>query len=45
MIAIMTMTPIHMGHHGHDLKEVGVVIGFHIAAMFLPSLVTGILSR
>lgn len=28
MIAIMTMTPIHMGHHGHDLKEVGVVIGF-----------------
>ncbi|MFU2016945.1 MFS transporter [Peribacillus butanolivorans] len=43
MIAIMTMTPIHMGHHGHDLKEVGVVIGFHIAAMFLPSLVTGFL--
>lgn len=43
MIAIMTMTPIHMGHHGHDLKEVGLVIGFHIGAMFLPSLVTGFL--
>ncbi|AFH63196.1 MFS transporter [Paenibacillus caseinilyticus] len=43
MIAIMTMTPIHMGHHGHDLKEVGLVIGFHIGAMFLPSLVTGYL--
>jgi len=35
MIAIMTMTPIHMGHHGHGLKEVGFVIGFHIGAMFL----------
>ncbi|WP_139491318.1 MFS transporter [Brevibacillus dissolubilis] len=43
MMAIMTMTPIHMGHHGHGLKEVGLVIGFHIGAMFLPSLVTGYL--
>jgi MFS family permease len=43
MMAIMTMTPVHMGHHGHDLNEVGLVIGFHIGAMFLPSLVTGIL--
>ncbi|KKB33993.1 MFS transporter [Bacillus thermotolerans] len=43
MTAIMTMTPIHMGHHGHGLSEVGLVIGFHIGAMFLPSLVTGYL--
>ncbi len=43
MIAIMTITPIHMGHHGHGLNEVGLVIGFHIGAMFLPSLVTGFL--
>jgi predicted MFS family arabinose efflux permease len=43
MIAIMTMTPIHMGHHGHGLNEVGLVIGFHIGAMFLPSLITGYL--
>ncbi|MED3727654.1 MFS transporter [Priestia filamentosa] len=43
MIAIMTMTPIHMGHHGHGLNEVGLVIGFHVAAMYLPSLVTGFL--
>nr|WP_199749541.1 MFS transporter [Cytobacillus oceanisediminis] len=43
MMAIMTMTPIHMGHHGHALNEVGLVIGFHIGAMFLPSLVTGLL--
>ncbi|MGN7940473.1 MFS transporter [Virgibacillus sp. 6R] len=43
MIAIMTMTPVHMRHHGHGLGEVGVVIGFHIGAMYLPSLVTGVL--
>ncbi|MGG0409848.1 MFS transporter [Peribacillus simplex] len=43
MAAIMTMTPIHMGHHGHGLREVGLVIGFHIAAMYLPSPLTGIL--
>ena len=43
MFAIMTMTPIHMGHHGHDLGAVGLVISIHIAAMYLPSIVTGIL--
>jgi MFS family permease len=43
MVAIMTMTPIHMKHHGHGLDAVGMVIGIHVAAMFLPSLVTGIL--
>ncbi|WCH46002.1 MFS transporter [Lysinibacillus sp. OF-1] len=43
MVAIMTMTPVHMKHHGHGLSEVGIVIGFHVGAMYLPSLVTGIL--
>ncbi|MCI0764063.1 MFS transporter [Bacillus sp. TL12] len=43
MVAIMTMTPVHMKHHGHGLHEVGLVIGFHVGAMYLPSLVTGIL--
>lgn len=43
MAAIMTMTPIHMGHHGHGLREVGLVIGFHVGAMYFPSLVTGLL--
>lgn len=43
MIAIMTMTPIHMGHHGHSLGAIGLVIGFHIGSMYLPSLFTGIL--
>lgn len=43
MVAIMTMTPVHMGHHGHGLSAVGLVIGFHVGAMYLPSLVTGML--
>ena len=43
MVAIMTMTPVHMRLHGHSLGQVGFVIGIHIGAMFLPSLVTGLL--
>lgn len=43
MIAIMTMTPVHMEHHGHGLGAIGLVIGVHIGSMYLPSLVTGIL--
>lgn len=43
MSSIMTMTPVHMGHHGHSLREVGLVIGYHIGAMYLPSPLTGLL--
>lgn len=43
MVAIMTMTPVHMRAHHHGLGEVGLVIGIHIGAMYLPSLVTGML--
>nr|WP_246297214.1 MFS transporter [Janibacter cremeus] len=43
MVAVMTMTPVHMRAHGHDMGAVGVVIGAHIAAMWLPSPVTGVL--
>lgn len=41
MVAIMTMTPIHMQHHGHSLSSIGMVIGIHIGSMYLPSLITG----
>lgn len=43
MVAMMTMTPVHMQCHGHSLGDVGIVIGFHIGSMYLPSLVTGVL--
>lgn len=43
MVAIMTMTPVHMRAHGHGMGEIGLVISLHIAAMYLPSLLTGAL--
>lgn len=43
MVAIMTMTPVHMERAGSGLSLIGLVISMHIAAMYLPSLVTGIL--
>jgi MFS family permease len=41
MVAIMTMTPIHMRDHGHSLSAAGLVISLHIAAMYLPSPLSG----
>ncbi|QYG95550.1 MFS transporter [Iamia sp. SCSIO 61187] len=43
MVAIMTMTPIHMKHHGHGVGATGVVIAAHIAGMYLPSPLSGAL--
>ena len=41
MVAIMTMTPVHMRDHGHGTGAAGAVIALHVAAMFLPSPLTG----
>ncbi|NYH80694.1 MFS family permease [Actinopolyspora biskrensis] len=43
MVAIMTMTPIHMQHHGHSVGAAGAVIAVHIASMYLPSPLSGLL--
>ncbi|GAB7035122.1 MFS transporter [Streptomyces sp. NPDC021749] len=43
MIAVMTMTPVHMLAHGSDPQAAGLVIALHVAAMFLPSPLTGLL--
>lgn len=43
MVAIMTMTPIHMEQHGHQLHHIGLVLSIHMGSMYLPSLFTGIL--
>lgn len=40
MVAVMTMTPIHMMHHGHE-GAVGLVIAIHVAGMYLPSPLSG----
>ncbi|MFI9341136.1 MFS transporter [Streptomyces sp. NPDC052773] len=44
MVAIMTMTPVHMQDHGHGTAASGLVIALHIGAMYLPSPLTGALT-
>lgn len=44
MVGIMTMTPIHMQHHGHGVGAAGVVIAVHVAGMYLPSPISGLLA-
>ena len=42
MSLIMTATPISMhSGHGFSLRESGIVMQSHVAAMYLPSLITG----
>ena len=41
MLAVMTMTPVFMRDHSHSLSATGFVISAHVAAMFLPSPLTG----
>ncbi|MCX4831608.1 MFS transporter [Streptomyces sp. NBC_00006] len=43
MIAVMTMTPVHMQAHGHGTQATGLVIALHVGAMYLPSPLTGLL--
>lgn len=43
MVAVMTMTPVYMRDHHHGLTATGAVIALHVAAMFLPSPLTGVL--
>jgi MFS family permease len=43
MLAIMTMTPIHLEDGGQSLSVVGLVFSLHVGAMFIPSPVTGVL--
>ncbi|KGM11396.1 MFS transporter [Cellulomonas bogoriensis 69B4 = DSM 16987] len=41
MIAIMTVTPLHMRGHGHSLGAAGLVIAVHVGAMYLPAPLAG----
>jgi MFS family permease len=41
MVLIMTMTPIHLTDHGHDLATVGFVLSAHTFGMFGLSPITG----
>lgn len=41
MVAVMTMTPVHLRHHGGTLTIIGLTISLHIAGMFAFSPVFG----
>ena len=41
MVAVMVMTPVHLGHGGATLQIVGLVISLHIAGMYALSPVMG----
>ncbi|CAL9657771.1 Riboflavin transporter RfnT [Streptomyces sp. enrichment culture] len=41
MVAVMTMTPVHLQDHGHGTAASGLVIAIHVGAMYLPSPLTG----
>lgn len=41
MVGIMSMTPVHLGHHGHGLRAVGLVISLHILGMYALSPLVG----
>ncbi len=41
MVAVMAVAPVHLVAHGHGLGVVGVVVGVHVAGMFMPSPLSG----
>ena len=41
MVLVMTMTPLHMTSHGHDLAAVGLVISAHTFGMYALSPISG----
>ncbi len=44
MVSIMTMTPVHIHHHGGSLEIVGITISLHVAGMFALSPIVGRIS-
>lgn len=43
MVAIMTMTPVHIAHHGGSITVVGLTISLHVAGMYALAPVVGML--
>lgn len=41
MVAVMSMTPVHLGHLGHELEAIGLVISVHILGMYALSPLVG----
>ncbi|WP_454299491.1 MFS transporter [Salana multivorans] len=44
MVAIMTMTPVHIVHHGGSINLVGITISLHVVGMFALAPVVGMMT-
>ncbi|SJM52962.1 MFS transporter [Gulosibacter sp. 10] len=44
MVAVMTMTPVHMAHMGGTVTIVGIAISLHVAGMYVLSPLVGFLA-
>ncbi len=44
MVALMTMTPVHLAHHGDSITIIGLTISLHIAGMYALAPLVGMLS-
>lgn len=44
MVAVMSMTPVHLEHHGATLQIVGLTVSLHIAGMYALAPVMGLLA-
>ena len=41
MVGVMAVAPVHLHDHGAAMGTIGLIVGAHIAGMYLPSPVTG----
>ncbi len=44
MVGVMALTPVHLGHQGHDLTMIGLTMSAHTAGMYALSPVFGFLT-
>jgi MFS family permease len=44
MVGMMAVAPVHLDHHGAAMGAIGLIVGIHIGAMYLPSPLSGWLS-
>ncbi|MGV9384954.1 MFS transporter [Nonomuraea sp. NPDC003707] len=44
MVGIMTMTPVHLTHHGGSITIVGITISLHIVGMYAPAPLVGLIA-
>ncbi|GAB2488612.1 MFS transporter [Streptosporangium sandarakinum] len=44
MVAVMTMTPVHLTRHGGSITIVGITISLHIVGMYAPAPLVGLIA-